>query len=111
LSKNYHPNKFRNRKTKGFDSKREYNRAQDLLLLEKIGEISNLEFQVRYELIPKQVDEQGKTIERPIFYTADFRYTENGSTIIEDAKGMRTRDYIMRRKLLLFRFGIRIRET
>jgi hypothetical protein len=104
-------NKFRNRRTRGFDSKKEYNRAQDLFLLEKIGEISNLELQVPYELIPKQVDSSGKVIERPIKYIGDFRYTENGQVVVEDCKGVRTRDYVIKRKLMLFRFGIRIRET
>lgn len=103
--------KFRNRKTKGFDSKKEHRRAQDLLLLEKIGEISNLEFQVPYELLPKQVDKHGKMLERPVRYIGDFRYTENEETVVEDSKGMRTRDYILKRKLMLWRFGIRIRET
>jgi len=103
--------KFRNRKTKGFDSKKEFRRAQELQLLEKIGEISDLDYQVPFELIPKQLDEHGKTIERPVIYKADFRYEQAGKIVVEDTKGMRTRDYVIKRKLMLFRHGIRILET
>jgi hypothetical protein len=97
--------KYRNQKTQGFDSKREFNRAQELILLVKVGAISKLEFQVPYELIPKQDGE------RSVVYKADFRYWENGALVVEDVKGMKTRDYILKRKLMLWRHGIRIRET
>lgn len=88
-----------------FDSKREARRYVELRLLQRAGEISELELQKRYELIPKQ----GK--ERPVYYTADFVYKDkNGETVVEDAKGCRTRDYIIRRKLMLWRYGIKVRE-
>lgn len=103
--------KFQNFKTEGYDSKKEYRRAQELQLLEKIGEISKLDYQVPYELIPKQVNEHGKTIERSVVYRADFRYEEGGSVVVEDCKGVRTREYVIKRKLMLHKFGIKIRET
>ena len=86
-------------------SKRELRRYEDLLLLRRIGEISNLRTQVKYELIPKQEGE------RAVTYTADFVYEEAGKTVVEDAKGMRTQQYVIRRKLMLWVHGIRIQEV
>ena len=54
---------------------------------------------------------KGKVIERPVKYVADFMYEENGQQVIEDAKGVRTKEYILKRKLMLYRYGIRIREV
>jgi len=88
-----------------FDSQREANRYAELKLLERAGEISDLKLQVPFELIPKQPGE------RAVKYTADFTYTEDGETVVEDVKGVKTRDYVLRRKLLLWRHGIRIREV
>ncbi len=88
-----------------FDSKREAHRYYELLLLEKAGEISDLKLQVPYELIPKQKGE------RACIYKADFVYRQNGETIIEDVKGVRTDAYKIKRKLMLWRYGIRIREV
>ena len=57
-------------------------------------------------------NKKGKLIERAVSYIADFVYTdENGKTVVEDAKGFRTKDYIIKRKLLLYMHGIRIKET
>ena len=101
--------KYKNRKTTVdgivFDSKKEAARYQDLRLLERAGEIQDLRCQVRYEIIPKQNGE------RACYYVADFAYQEDGNTVVEDVKGRRTRDYIIKRKLMLERHGIRIRET
>lgn len=96
--------KYDNKKTGGYDSKRESKRAMDLSLLQKLGEISELREQVRYELVPKQDGE------RAVHYTADFVYVEKGQTVAEDSKGFRTQVFIIKRKLMLFRHGIRIRE-
>lgn len=93
-----------------FDSIREANRWQELRLLERAGKISNLQRQVKFVLIPKQVRDK-KVIERECAYIADFVYCENGETVVEDTKGMRTRDYIIKRKLMLFNHNIRIREV
>lgn len=104
-----------------FDSRKEYLRFHELSLLERAGKISDLKRQVEFELIPafREPDtigkrggvKKGKTIEHKCSYVADFVYTENGETIVEDTKGMRTKDYIIKRKLMLYRYGIRIKET
>lgn len=61
-----------------YDSKKEYRRHAELLLLEKSGAISDLKRQVRFELIPSQRDRSSKkVIERNLTYIADFVYTEN----------------------------------
>lgn len=95
-----------------FDSKREATRYSQLQLLQRVGQITDLELQPRFELIPKQRRADGKA-ERACEYVADFRYTDTttGQTVIEDAKGMRTRDYIIKRKLLLQVHGISVREV
>lgn len=97
--------KYGNKKVSGKDSKREANRAVDLRLMEKMGLISELEEQVKYELVPKQPGE------RAVTYTCDFRYREGGQLVVEDSKGFKTQQYIIRRKLMLFRHGIKVRET
>ena len=104
-----------------FDSKKEANRWCELLLLERAGQIKNLERQKVFELIPTQREilpekdkygnnKLGKVIERPVKYKADFTYIENGKMIVEDTKGYRTSEYVIKRKLLLYLHGIRIRE-
>lgn len=104
-----------------FDSKREAKRYSELVLLQKCGQISDLQLQVKYELLPSQyapdtVDKngkikKGKLLEREITYIADFVYKENGETVVEDAKGMRRKDYIIKRKLMLYVYRIRIKEV
>lgn len=96
-----------------FDSKKEARRYQELLLLEKAGEIKNLSRQVKFVLIPSQRDENGKVVERECSYKADFTYEEEGGikTVVEDVKGYRTKEYIIKRKLMLYQYGIRIREV
>lgn len=94
-----------------FDSKKEARRYQELLLLEKAGEIKNLSRQVKFVLIPSQRDENGKVVERECSYKADFTYEEGIKTVVEDVKGFRTKEYIIKRKLMLWRYGIRIREV
>jgi hypothetical protein len=88
-----------------FDSKAEARRWGELKTLEKAGVIADLRRQVQYEIIPKQKGE------RRAVYTADFVYREGGQEVVEDVKGVRTRDYILRRKLMLWVHGIRVRET
>ena len=103
-----------------FDSKKEYRRYCELKLLEKGGVITDLQRQVKFVLIPAQREPdtigkrggiiKGKLIEKECSYYADFVYYENGNKIVEDTKGIRTADYIIKRKLLLYVHGIRIRE-
>lgn len=93
-----------------FDSRKEYFRFCELRLLERAGAISDLDRQVKFELIPSQkVD--GKVVERPVHYIADFVYKQDGKNVVEDTKGFKTKDYIIKRKLMLHVHGIRIREV
>lgn len=124
-------NKYGNKKItycgEVFDSKREYYRYMDLKLLESCGAISDLRRQVVYELIPVQREKstrvykkgrkkgqpiEGKIIEKAVTYIADFVYTDTttGKEVVEDAKGMRTKDYVIKRKLMLYIHGIKIQE-
>lgn len=93
-----------------FDSRKEAQRYAELKLLERSGAIHNLRRQVRYELIPAQ-KKDGKTIERACHYIADFVYEENGKTVVEDVKGYRTKEYVLKRKLMLQVYGIELREV
>lgn len=88
-----------------FDSKRESNRYQELMVLEQAGEIKNLRLQVPFELIPKS------KYGMPIRYIADFVYYENEQLIVEDAKGVRTPVYKIKRRLMAEVYGIQIKET
>ena len=109
-----------------FDSQKEYGRWRELCLLERAGAITDLKRQVVFELIPAQrlpsgevykmgdkkgQPKPGKVIERAVNYVADFTYREGGDLVVEDSKGKRTKDYIIKRKLMLWRHGIRIKET
>jgi hypothetical protein len=122
------PRKYGNRKiTVGgitFDSKREAKRYQELYFQQRAGEISDLELQKRFELIPAQYEtfaRYGKKgqrlkdgmrcIEKAVFYVADFTYQKDGKTVVEDSKGFRTKDFIIKRKLMLYIHGIRIKEV
>jgi hypothetical protein len=123
-------NKYGNRKVFAdgmeFDSVREYRRYVELKLLQAAGVISNLRCQVPYELIPaqyetirnysktgKRLKDKQKCIERAVEYIADFVYTDtDGCEIVEDAKGgKRTKDYIIKRKLMRYIHGITIQEV
>lgn len=122
--KNYKSSKYGNKKIvvdgNTFDSKKEAKRYQELSLLEKAGAICNLQRQVKYTLIPTQREpdvigkrggiKKGNVIEKECAYYADFVYEENGQTVVEDTKGMRTTDYVIKRKLMLHIWGIKIRE-
>lgn len=94
-----------------FDSQREYRRFCELSRLERAGKITNLQRQVKYVLIPSQKDEKGKVIERECSYIADFVYVENGKLVVEDAKGYKTPEYRIKKKMALYFHGIRIKEV
>lgn len=108
-------NKYRNRKVTRngitYDSQKEANRHAILKMLERAGKITNLQRQVKFELLPSQKDEKGKVIERACSYVADFTYYENGVYIVEDTKGFRTPEYKLKKKMLLYFHGIRIKEV
>jgi len=104
--------KYGNVATNGFHSKAESKRADELKLLQKAGEISDLKFQVRFLLLPKQYNESGHLIERECSYIADFTYYDkDGRYVVEDKKGCPTADYKIKRKLMLFMHRIRVTEV
>ena len=111
-----------------FDSRKEANRWQELRMLQRAGVISDLRRQVKFVLIPAQYEDstevyqrgankgkpkRGKLLEHECAYIADFVYrvVETDRTAVEDTKGFRTKDYIIKRKLMLYLKGYRIKET
>lgn len=98
-------NKYNARKTvigkHTFDSKREAEVYLELLAKQQRGEIIRIGFQPEYTLLEGFTDNTGKK-QRPIKYTADFfvTYADGHAEVIE-VKGMRTRDYMLRKKLFL----------
>lgn len=125
-------NKYNANKTNGFASEKEAQRYQELRLLERAGEIDNLRTQVKFVLIPAQREESnevftrgknkgkrkpGRLIEKEVSYYADFVYHDINTDreIVEDAKGYKKGEayklFVVKRKLMLWRYGIRIREV
>ena len=128
--KTLHNNKYKNVKIIldgiSFDSKKEAQRYNELKSLQHTGEILDLKTHIKYILIPavresshekfikgknKGNFKKGRIIERECSYFADFVYIHDGKTIVEDAKGFRTKEYIIKRKLMLFVYGIKIKEV
>lgn len=108
-----------------FDSKKEARRYAELKMMLRAGLISDIELQKPFELIPaqyepvprygkngKRLTDGKKCIEKSCVYKADFVYfdKEKNTLVVEDTKGMRTKDYIIKRKLMLYIHGIRIQE-
>lgn len=120
-------NKYHNKKIERdgiiFDSFREARRYTELKLLERAGEIYDLKLQEKFVLVPAQREPdtvgkrggkiKGKLLEREVSYLADFTYKKTGTNelVVEDTKGMKTKEYIIKRKLMLYVHGIRIREV
>ena len=108
-----------------FDSQKEARRWTQLKLLERAGEIEGLERQVKFVLIPAQREPdsigvrggkiKGKLIEREVAYIADFVYIENDEKVVEDVKGYKGGTaydvFKIKRKLMLFVHGIRVKEV
>ena len=107
-----------------FDSRKEAYRYQELLLLQRAGAIQDLQRQVKYILVPAQyetyarygkkgnrIKDGTKLAERECSYIADFVYHFDGKLVVEDAKGFRTKEYAIKRKLMLYVHGIRIKEV
>ena len=120
-------NKYHNRKItvdgETFDSKKEAQRFLELQLLQKAGKIEHLERQKKFVLIPAQYEpdiigprggkKRGKLIEHEVAYYADFYYYNPtfDSWVVEDTKGMKTKEYIIKRKMMLYLKEIRILEV
>lgn len=115
-----------------FDSKKESGRYLQLKAMEQAGEIAGLRRQVKFELIPTQratstdvykagpqkgLPKPGAVLERPVYYIADFTYFRDGKQVVEDVKGYRNPQsagyakFVIKRKLMLYRYGIEIREV
>ena len=94
-------NKYKNKKTQVdmyvFDSAREAKRYKELKLLERAGEISNLELQPHF-LLQDSFKKNGKK-KKKIEYVADFKYIEKGKIIVEDVKGIQTDVFKIKHKL------------
>lgn len=112
-----------------FDSRKEAQRYWELKLLQRAGKISDLQLQREFELIPAQYEtypRYGKTgkrlqdgkrcVEKSCTYKADFCYKQDGQLIVEDTKGYRDpasagyAKFVIKRKLMLWRHGIKVLE-
>ena len=97
-----------------FDSVKEARRFGELELMKNTGKIRDLRLQVNFTLQEGFTTAAGERI-RPIVYRADFVYQEPSPTgwrtIVEDVKGVRTKEYSMKRKMMLEKFGVDIREV
>ena len=105
--------KFKNEKVTTpdgtFDSKKEYARWIDLLWMQRAGQIKNLARQQEFILIPKQ-RYKGEYI-KECKYVADFVYEKDGEMVVEDVKGYKTDVYKIKKKLMLWKYGVMIKET
>lgn len=89
-----------------FPSKKEAHRYLELKTLENEGEISHLSLQPKFRLLDP-ITHNGKKV-REVDYTADFYYMDNeGREIVEEVKGYRTPDYVIRMKLFIHKYGER----
>lgn len=105
--------KYKNKKVEYknmiFDSKKEYLRYLALEDMQSKGKISNLKRQVPFVLVP--AFNLNKKRYRSMSYIADFTYTENGTQVVEDVKGIRTDVYKIKKKLMAYIYGIEIKEV
>lgn len=86
-----------------FDSKKEAERYSVLKLLERSGQITELKLQVLYRLVVNDI--------LVCKYVADFVYYDGDAWVVEDCKGFKTREYILKRKLMKAVYGIVIKEV
>ena len=97
-----------------FDSEREARRFAELQMRRQFGDIRDLRLQVNFTLQEGFTSTEGERV-RPIVYRADFTYQERTTygwrTVVEDVKGVRTKEYNMKRKMMLEKFGVDIREV
>jgi len=106
--------KYHNRKTEvdgiTFDSKHEALRWVELKYMQRAGMISDLKRQVRFQLVPP-IRKDGKVVQRAVDYVADFTYQQNGNLVVEDAKGMKTDVYKIKKKLMLWLKNVEVKEV
>lgn len=92
-----------------FDSQAEAHRWLELRMLQRAGMITGLTRQTSFELVPGR-EVGGKKI-RGIYYRADFVYYEDGKMVVEDVKGYKTKEYELKKKMMLLLRGIEIKEV
>lgn len=95
-------NKYRNKPTNGFASKKESRRYDELVLLARAGAIAKLRTQPKYVLL--EAFERDGEKHRAAHYIGDFSYIENGKEVCEDTKGMLTPLFRLKRKLFLSKY-------
>ena len=105
------PNKYKNQPITidghKVPSRREANRYSQLSLLQKAGIIRELKLQEPFELQPSFKHPITKQTIRAIKYIADFTYyDEDGIFHIEDTKGYHTKEYELKKKLMLYRGNV-----
>ena len=110
------------------DSRKEANRWEELLLLQKAGELSDLRRQVKFQLLAPQYEEvkrfskkgqplkpSRRILERGVDYIADFVYKKDGEVVVEDVKGYKKGAayavFAIKRKLMLMIHGIKVQEV
>lgn len=103
-----------NGKSITFDSEKEARRFGELRMRLRFNDIRDLRLQVNFTLQEGFTTAAGERV-RPIVYRADFTYQEltpsGWQTVVEDVKGVRTKEYAMKRKMMLEKFGVDIREV
>ena len=93
FSKSKYKNKRVEYDGKSFDSIKEYERYQELLLKQKAGEITDLRYHDKNDRIT--------LVDFPkVSYIPDFCYVENGENIVEDLKGMQTEAFVIKKKIV-----------
>lgn len=97
-------NKYNNVRTGKYASAAESARAAELWMLQRAGKISDLVEQFNFLLIPAQ----GNL--KPVHYRADFVYRRDGQMVVEDAKGVATQVYVLKKKLMKLVHNIDIVE-
>lgn len=110
-SQKYHSCQTEERNIK-FSSRAEQRRYRELVLLFRSGEIQDLRIHPQFTLLEGYTKPDGQKVQR-MRYTADFSYMQEGQLVVEDVKSRptRTTDYKMRKKMMLDKYGIEIREV
>lgn len=108
-----------------FDSKKEKDRFVFLKEAEEQGLISNLQRQVKFELLPAikekyikhlktKEKECERTVQLAISYTCDFQYEKDGVMVVEDIKpspALIPKEFVLKEKLFRYKYGFSIKRV
>lgn len=108
-----------------FDSKKEMQRFVFLKDAEEQGLISNLQRQVKFELLPAikekyikhlktKEKECERTVQLAISYTCDFQYEKDGVVVVEDIKpspALIPKEFVLKEKLFRYKYGFSIKRV